>query len=118
MRYNVIQKSIGNKAEIDDSRYCGLIKYIKVLLCIFFFVFVSTTRTIAQTKDLTVETKQAMMNATKFMVEKISVNGGYVSLYLPDLSLMLQPVRLLQVQVLRDRILLPTLLLRLADVLK
>lgn len=86
MRYNVKQLSIGNKTQINDSRYYGFIKYIKVLLCIFFFVFVSTTRTIAQTKDLTVDTKQAMMNATKFMVEKISVNGGYVSLYLPDLS--------------------------------
>jgi|ERR1035437_5071618 hypothetical protein len=76
MKYNVIQRLPGNKAQIGHNRCCGLIKYIKVLLCIFFFVVASTSRTIGQAKDLTTETKQAMMNATKFMVEKISVSAG------------------------------------------
>lgn len=31
-------------------------------------------------------TKQKMLDATKFMVEKVSTNGGYVGLYLEDLS--------------------------------
>src|SRR5690606_20316656 len=30
--------------------------------------------------------KSAMLNATRFMVDNVSVNGGYVRLYLPDLS--------------------------------
>lgn len=39
-----------------------------------------------QKKDLATEAKRAMLDATKFMVEKVSMNGGYLRLYLPDFS--------------------------------
>lgn len=40
----------------------------------------------AQKKDLAAEARQAMLDATKYMVEKVSTNGGYLRLYLPDFS--------------------------------
>lgn len=40
----------------------------------------------AKTKKLTDEIEQTMLNATKFMVEDVSTNGGYVWYYLPDFS--------------------------------
>lgn len=40
----------------------------------------------AQDSKLAQEAEQAMLRATRFMVEKVSTNGGYVWNYLPDLS--------------------------------
>jgi PelA/Pel-15E family pectate lyase len=40
----------------------------------------------AQNKSLINDTKETMLRATRFMVEKASMNGGYVSYYLPDFS--------------------------------
>jgi len=53
---------------------------------IIFFLYFFSVASFAQEKSLNIEVKKAMKNATRFMVEKISVNGGYASLYLPDLS--------------------------------
>ena len=41
---------------------------------------------VAQKVDLSAEAKKAMMDATRYMVEKASTNGGYVWYYLSDLS--------------------------------
>jgi len=52
-------------------------------------VFVSSfivMSSFAQPKKLEQEARSAMLNATRFMVEKASVNGGYVAYYLPDFS--------------------------------
>jgi hypothetical protein len=40
----------------------------------------------AQKSDLALKTEQTMLKATKFMVDNVSCNGGYVWYYLPDLS--------------------------------
>ena len=49
--------------------------------CVVFFQQVN-----AQNANLKTEARSAMMSATRFMVEKVSTNGGYVALYLPDMS--------------------------------
>src|ERR1044071_8288788 len=41
---------------------------------------------VAQTQTLTGQAEQAMYKATKFMVDNVSTNGGYVWYYLPDMS--------------------------------
>jgi len=41
---------------------------------------------LANPLDLERMAKQAMKKATQYMVEEVSTNGGYVKLYLPDLS--------------------------------
>lgn len=53
-------------------------------ILIYFFLSVSTS--LAQKSVLELEVRQTMLNATKFMVEEVSTNGGYVSHYLPDFS--------------------------------
>ena len=40
----------------------------------------------AQQENLSQQVEQAMYKATKFMVDSVSTNGGYVWYYLPDLS--------------------------------
>jgi hypothetical protein len=40
----------------------------------------------SQNRELMNEAEQVMMRATKYMVEKVSINGGYVWFYLPDPS--------------------------------
>ena len=58
----------------------------KVLILILCSAFTSTHQANAQSNDLLVEAEQAMLNATKFMVDEVSYNGGYVWNYLPDFS--------------------------------
>ena len=70
-----------SRCETQDMKYMNTIKTI----FLFFTVSVATTA-IGQKKDLRAESKQAMLNATKFMIEKVSTNGGYLRLYLPDFS--------------------------------
>lgn len=41
---------------------------------------------IAQSFKLNEKVKEAMLNSSKYMVEEVSTNGGYVWYYLPDLS--------------------------------
>jgi hypothetical protein len=40
----------------------------------------------AQSEDMVVEAEKTMLEATRFMVEEVSTNGGYLWNYLPDLS--------------------------------
>lgn len=58
----------------------------KVLISIIVLVFLSTNLSKAQSTELLDEAEQAMLNTTKFMVEEVSYNGGYVWNYLPDFS--------------------------------
>ncbi|MCW3091493.1 MAG: Pectic acid lyase [Ferruginibacter sp.] len=49
--------------------------------------FLSSIETsFSQKSDLATDARQAMLYATRFMVEKVSTRGGYVRLYLPDFS--------------------------------
>lgn len=57
----------------------------------FFIVFLTgflffSPAAFSQKKDLAQEVQKAMRAASKFMDEEVSVNGGYVRVYLPDLS--------------------------------
>lgn len=62
-------------------------KYLNPIKTIFLFLAISVAiPTSGQKKDLAADANEAMLNATKFMVEKVSVNGGYLRLYLPDFS--------------------------------
>jgi len=49
-------------------------------------IVLSVFNSFAQPKKLEQEARNAMLAATRFMVEKASVNGGYVAHYLPDFS--------------------------------
>ncbi len=59
-------------------------KIFKIVGFVFSLVFFQYG--FAQTSKLKSDAKSAMMRATRFMVEKVSTNGGYVAQYLPDLS--------------------------------
>jgi hypothetical protein len=54
--------------------------------CITLYVLLSGFPVIAQKKDLAADAKKTMLDATRYMVEKVSTNCGYVGTYLPDLS--------------------------------
>ena len=60
-------------------------KLIKTLLTVSSFVFLAST-IMAQEKDLVEKAKEAMLNATRYMAEKVSTNGGYLWKYTADLS--------------------------------
>lgn len=64
------------KAQIDFRRY----------ICFSIFTLILSHVSVAQETDLRTEVKRTMLKATRFMVEKVSTNGGYVGTYLPDLS--------------------------------
>lgn len=48
--------------------------------------FLSANIISAQSYELVSRTKQVMLNATRFMLEEVSANGGYLWTYLPDFS--------------------------------
>ena len=59
--------------------------YFKICLLFVSVVFMSNPMLMAQKNTkLAEEAEQTMLLATKFMVEKVSTNGGYVWYYLPD----------------------------------
>lgn len=61
-------------------------KLLRIILTqIYIILFIHPT-SIAQNTGLPQEARQSMLEATKFMVEKVSTNGGYVTYYLPDFS--------------------------------
>ena len=76
MRDNKIALSINGR-----WRRTRFSKLLPVVLLILF-----SAPAIGQQKDLETEVKQAMLDATKYMVEKVSTNGGYAEIYLPDFS--------------------------------
>lgn len=59
---------------------------IKQFLSILFFITLCNKAVIAQTKDITIEVENTMLRATKYMVDDVSTNGGFVWYYLPDFS--------------------------------
>jgi len=61
-------------------------KYLKIILLIVVSAIFSPGFTSSKSKNIKEEVKQKMLSATQFMVEKVSVNGGYVWYYLPDYS--------------------------------
>ena len=61
-------------------------KLSKLLLCFTLFVSLFSKPLSAQSDKLVKEAEQTMLRATKYMVEEVSTNGGYVWYYLPDLS--------------------------------
>ncbi|MCU7551749.1 hypothetical protein OCK74_21690 [Chitinophagaceae bacterium LB-8] len=61
-------------------------KYFTFFRALPLIVFLFTTTVNAQPDKLAKEAEQAMLRATKYMVEEVSTNGGYVWYYLPDLS--------------------------------
>lgn len=61
-------------------------KYTKLITIITLLSLLAPQRLSSQDAKLAMEAEQSMLRATKFMVEKVSTNGGYVWNYLPDLS--------------------------------
>jgi len=60
---------------------------MKLVSLVMLAVTLSTTGLSAQSgSKLSQEAEQTMLKATKFMVEKVSTNGGYLWYYTPDLS--------------------------------
>jgi len=62
---------------------------MKILQICFLVVIMTLTtnqQISSQDNDLADQARQTMLRATKFMIEKVSTNGGYVWFYLPDLS--------------------------------
>ncbi|TAM94325.1 MAG: pectate lyase [Chitinophagaceae bacterium] len=55
-------------------------------VAVFFFVIFFSLVANAQEKDFYNRVKETMMKATMFMVNKVSYNGGYASVYRSDLS--------------------------------
>jgi len=63
-----------------------IMRYSKITILIIFLSLSAGLQVSSQKKDLQSEVRQAMMRATRYMVETVSTNGGYVWFYLPDLS--------------------------------
>src|SRR4051794_1027400 len=61
-------------------------KFYKLVLGISSFVLLTGTKIKAQGSQLAQKAEDAMIRATKYMVEEVSTNGGYVWFYTPDLS--------------------------------
>ena len=60
-------------------------KYNKMAAAILTALFMSLQLS-GQSETLVSKAEQAMLRATKYMVEKVSTNGGYLWSYLPDFS--------------------------------
>lgn len=60
-------------------------KPIKIFFFIIFICLIKSPLS-AQSIKTVQEAEQTMLRATQFMVEKVSMNGGYVWYYLPDFS--------------------------------
>jgi len=60
-------------------------KYIKMAAGMLIILFLSMQIS-GQSEKLVSNTEQTMLLATKYMVEKVSTNGGYLWSYLPDFS--------------------------------
>lgn len=84
MRYCRIKKCV-NYTQFW-IRYIEFKKMIKITLHVLFYLPCLVSISFAQKRDVTFEARQTMLNATKFIVENVSTNGGYVSHYFCDLS--------------------------------
>jgi len=61
-------------------------KIIKTCTCIALFALIANQNSWAQNTKLVKEAEQTMLRSTRYIVEKVSTNGGYVWYYLPDFS--------------------------------
>ena len=61
-------------------------KLIKIFLCFAILTSFAKFNVSAQPAKLVQDAEQTMLRATQFMVEKVSMNGGYVWYYMPDFS--------------------------------
>lgn len=61
-------------------------RFIKFFSSIVFCFCVISASSLAQINNQVKATEEAMLRATRFMVEHVSTNGGYVWYYTPDLS--------------------------------
>ncbi|WP_114779194.1 pectate lyase [Botryobacter ruber] len=61
-------------------------KYFNICLRIMCFLLLFKGSLLAQPTQLADEAREAMLRSTRYMVEQVSTNGGYVWYYLPDLS--------------------------------
>ena len=61
-------------------------KPIKILFLFAVFSCLNILQSSAQSTKFVSDAEQTMLKATRFMVEKVSTNGGYVWYYLPDFS--------------------------------
>ena len=61
-------------------------KPTKMLLCLAIIACLIKPSLLAQSNKVVPEAEQTMLRATQFMVEKVSMNGGYVWYYMPDFS--------------------------------
>lgn len=59
-------------------------KTVITYICIVLFIFNAEQYSQAQNNQLAQEAEQAMLRSTRYMVEKVSTNGGYVWFYTPD----------------------------------
>jgi hypothetical protein len=59
---------------------------MRKIFLLFLPIILVTLQSCGSKDSLQVEIKKAMLDATHFMVEKISTEGGYLWYYLPDLS--------------------------------
>lgn len=58
----------------------------KLVLVILLFLFLIPSFAPAQSDEMVDKAEQTMLEATRFMVEEVSTNGGYLWNYLPDMS--------------------------------
>jgi PelA/Pel-15E family pectate lyase len=61
-------------------------KIIKIGISILAFTLFANQQISAQNNKLKNEAEDAMLRATRYMVENVSTNGGYVWYYIPDFS--------------------------------
>jgi hypothetical protein len=61
-------------------------KPLKIFTSVLLLSIALCKSTTGQDTKLVQDAKDAMLRSTRFMVEKVSTNGGYVWNYLPDLS--------------------------------
>ena len=67
-------------------------RIIRITITILLLFFIANQHTgaqavkLAQAGKLVQESEQAMLRSTRYMVEQVSTNGGYVWYYLPDFS--------------------------------
>lgn len=65
-----------------------MLKFAKLMFfnILLMLTFIYNPMVSAQSGNLSADARQTMLEATKFMVEEVGMNGGYLWNYLPDMS--------------------------------
>lgn len=77
---------VGSLKKTPSSFILLIMQIGKLLLTVASIVLLSDAVVSAQTNKLPEQAEQVMLRATKYMVDEVSTNGGYVWYYMPDLS--------------------------------